>query len=165
MPNKTLRRSATNQVIAGVCGGIGEYFDIDPSVVRIIFIVLAFATGSGIILYVILWLVIPGATSSAQTIGETTMREGFQEMGNKYQEVKSKIEQELKDEEKPQPAPTQTTTPSSNTGTNWLGVILILLGSWLFLKNFGFFRFFDIGRLWPIILIVIGVYVLIDRKK
>lgn len=58
-PIKKLYRSKTDKVIAGVCVGIGHYFDIDPVLVRLAFIVLTLAGGSSILLYIILMLVIP----------------------------------------------------------------------------------------------------------
>lgn len=55
---KRLYRSRTDKKIAGVCGGLGEYFGIDPVIVRIVFVVLIFM-GVGILLYLISWLIIP----------------------------------------------------------------------------------------------------------
>lgn len=46
-------------MIAGVCAGIANYFDIDPTIVRIIYVLMFFMLGTGILLYLILWLVIP----------------------------------------------------------------------------------------------------------
>ncbi len=56
---KRLYRSRTNRVIGGVAGGIGEYLGIDPTVIRIVWVVLALAAGAGIIAYIIAWIVIP----------------------------------------------------------------------------------------------------------
>lgn len=56
---KRLIRSEKNKVIAGVCSGLGEYFDIDPTIVRLVFIVFALAGGPGIVAYLIMWLVMP----------------------------------------------------------------------------------------------------------
>lgn len=58
---KKLYRSETNKMIGGVCAGIAEYFDIDPTIVRIIYAVLSFFTTAfpGIILYIILLIIIP----------------------------------------------------------------------------------------------------------
>jgi len=56
---KRLYRSKKNRVIAGVCGGIGEYFNIDPTLIRLIWILLVFAGGSGILAYIIAWIIIP----------------------------------------------------------------------------------------------------------
>ncbi len=57
--SKKLYRSDRSKVIAGVCGGIGEYFGIDPVIVRIVAIVLVFAKGIGLIAYAAGWILIP----------------------------------------------------------------------------------------------------------
>ncbi len=61
MKGKRLYKSKTNRTICGVCGGIGEYFDIDPTIVRILWIVFTFAGGSGILAYIICALVMSNA--------------------------------------------------------------------------------------------------------
>ena len=59
MNMKRLYRSRTNKVVAGVCGGIGEYFNIDPVIPRIIFLLVALPGGISILVYFIFWLLIP----------------------------------------------------------------------------------------------------------
>jgi phage shock protein PspC (stress-responsive transcriptional regulator) len=60
MKNKTLYRSETNTMLGGVSGGLADYFNIDVSIIRIIFAVLAiFGSGSGLVLYIILWIILP----------------------------------------------------------------------------------------------------------
>ncbi|MGB9666013.1 MAG: PspC domain-containing protein [Candidatus Cryosericum sp.] len=56
---KRLYRSRKNQVIGGVAAGLAEYFDIDPAIVRIAWALLGIAWGTGVLLYLICWLVIP----------------------------------------------------------------------------------------------------------
>jgi phage shock protein PspC (stress-responsive transcriptional regulator) len=57
---KKLYLSDTNKKIGGVCGGLGEYFDIDPTFVRVIFILAALMSlGLGIIGYLLMWMIIP----------------------------------------------------------------------------------------------------------
>lgn len=56
---KNLYRSRTNKVIAGVCGGLGEYFSIDPVIIRIIWLICVFAYGVGFLAYIICWIAIP----------------------------------------------------------------------------------------------------------
>lgn len=56
---KRLYRSQTDRQVAGVCGGLAEYFNVDPTLVRIIFLLLFFGMGNGFILYAVLWMVIP----------------------------------------------------------------------------------------------------------
>lgn len=57
--NKKLYLSETNKKIGGVCGGIGEYFNVDATIVRLGWVVLALIWGAGIIAYLIAWAVIP----------------------------------------------------------------------------------------------------------
>jgi len=56
---KKLYRSRANKMLGGVCGGLAEYFDIDPSLVRLITIAIMFIPGAGFLAYLIAWLVIP----------------------------------------------------------------------------------------------------------
>jgi phage shock protein C len=56
---KRLHRSRTEKMIAGVCGGLGEYLDMDPTVVRLIFVAIVLLAGTGILAYLILWVVMP----------------------------------------------------------------------------------------------------------
>lgn len=67
---KRLYRSSTDSKIAGVCGGIAEYFNIDPTIIRVIFVLLLLPGGlPGFIPYVILWIVVPkNPTSVTKTI-------------------------------------------------------------------------------------------------
>ena len=58
-PARQLHLSRTERKIAGVCGGLGQFLDIDPILFRVAFVVLAFAGGVGIVLYIALWLVMP----------------------------------------------------------------------------------------------------------
>lgn len=57
--NKKLYRSNTDKKLAGVCGGLGEYFQIDPVIIRLIFVLIAFGGGAGLLIYLIMALVIP----------------------------------------------------------------------------------------------------------
>jgi phage shock protein PspC (stress-responsive transcriptional regulator) len=61
-------RDPDNRVIGGVCSGIGAYWDIDPVIVRILFIALILAGGLGVLVYLILYIVIPEAKTTAQKI-------------------------------------------------------------------------------------------------
>lgn len=56
---KKIYRSRNERMIAGVCGGLAEHFGIDPTWVRLIFIILFFAGGAAFLIYIILWLIVP----------------------------------------------------------------------------------------------------------
>lgn len=58
--SKPLRRSMVNRQVAGVCGGLAEYFGWDPTLVRVAYVLLSvFTAFSGFLVYVVLWIVIP----------------------------------------------------------------------------------------------------------
>ena len=58
-PSEKLYRSRTNRQVAGVCGGLAERFNVDATLVRVLFIVLAIFGGAGILLYIAMWIVVP----------------------------------------------------------------------------------------------------------
>lgn len=64
--NKRLYRDPDNRVLGGVCGGLGSYFNIDPVLFRLLFVVIFLVFGTGLIIYLILWLITPEATTMAQ---------------------------------------------------------------------------------------------------
>lgn len=62
MNNKRLYRSSTNNMVAGVCGGIGEYFEIDPTLVRLGWVLFSCMGGAGIAAYIVAAIIIPKQT-------------------------------------------------------------------------------------------------------
>lgn len=139
--SKKLYRSSSNRVLGGVAAGIAQYFDLDPTIVRILFIILLLFGGSGLLLYIILWLVMP--SGSRQTISEASIKEGAKEIETKAKEYA----QEFKDisrhkEEKKSP--------------NWFGILLVLIGVILLLNNFFFIPMRLLG---PLLLVGLGVII------
>lgn len=65
---KKLYRSTEQKVIAGVCGGIAEYFNVDPVVVRLIWVISIFLGGFGILAYIIAWIIIPKRPEKKQKL-------------------------------------------------------------------------------------------------
>jgi phage shock protein C len=62
MEEKKFTRSTTDKMIAGVCGGLAAYFGIDTVIVRVLFVLFGLAGGPGVLLYIILWIVMPEDT-------------------------------------------------------------------------------------------------------
>ena len=56
---KKLMRSSTNKKIAGVCAGLADYFDMDPTIIRVLWLLAVLCFGTGLLAYVILWIVLP----------------------------------------------------------------------------------------------------------
>ena len=60
MENKKLYRSRQDRIIAGICGGLGQYLGIDPTIIRVLFVLFSLpGAGTGIILYALMWVAIP----------------------------------------------------------------------------------------------------------
>lgn len=64
---KHLYRSLKNRKIAGVCGGLGEYLNIDPVIVRLAWIIFTLAGGAGLLAYILAWIIIPEEPSGEST--------------------------------------------------------------------------------------------------
>ncbi len=71
---KRLYRSRNNRIIAGVCGGLGDYFGIDPVIIRLLFFAAFIFAGTGTILYIILWIVVPEGVSVSHIFKNTKQK-------------------------------------------------------------------------------------------
>lgn len=89
MDTKRITRSRTDRTIAGVAGGLANYFGIDPLFVRIAFVVLALINGLGAILYLVLWLIIPNEGSPIE--GRSTVQEAVAEMSTMLDELIARV--------------------------------------------------------------------------
>ena len=138
---KKLYRSKKDSIIAGVCGGIAEYFGIDPTLVRLLTLLIVFLGGAGGIAYIIAWIIIP---QNPEQITESERAEE-EEGGADVFHLKG---------------------GNDDKRHIWGGLILILLG--LFFLARSLFPRFVFVRFWPLILVVIGLMLIIkalSRKK
>ena len=62
---RKLYRSRSNRQLAGVCGGLAQYFNLDATLIRVLFVVLAVLGGSGLVLYLALWIIVPREPQAA----------------------------------------------------------------------------------------------------
>lgn len=90
-----LYRSEKDRMLGGVCGGLGEYFSIDSTIVRLIFALIVIYGGSGLILYIILWIVVP---SESQVVGssEEVVKKNTQEIKEKVKKAVNKVDSDTK---------------------------------------------------------------------
>lgn len=137
-----LYRSETNAVIGGVAGGLGEYFNIDPTIIRILFVVLGVSGGSGIILYIALWVIIPSQSNLTGDLGKN-----IDDVKDRAQSIGKSMESGVKGE----------------SNKSWIALILILFGGLFLLNNYGLANF-DLWRMWPLWLIVLGLFLIFKRK-
>jgi phage shock protein C len=61
---RKLYRSQSQRILAGICGGMAEYFNIDATVMRVLFLILAVFGGSGLVLYLVMWIVVPDVSKA-----------------------------------------------------------------------------------------------------
>jgi phage shock protein PspC (stress-responsive transcriptional regulator) len=136
---RRLYKSRKEKMIAGVAGGIAEYFDVDPVLVRIGFVVLGFLHGVGVLAYIILWIVMPAGKLVPAPVGGTDFSNAF--------DGAAPIPGTA-------PASSAEATKRSNNAAFIGGSLLIGLGVLFLLDNL--FPVFDFGELWPLLLIMLG---------
>lgn len=139
MSAQRLYRSRTNKVFAGVCGGLAEYFDVDPVVIRILFVLMVLFGGSGILLYIAAIIIVPLKPYNPA------------------------------DYQQPTSPQSQSSVASPSNARNWLGYALIIFGFLLLLANLDLFHFFDffgsaLEYIFPILLIILGMAIIYYRQ-
>lgn len=163
MSETRLHRSVNGRVIGGVAGGLADFFGMDPTIVRLIFVLLAVFGGGGVLLYIILWIVLPEKnisssysfsssssgppTGSDSGVGETY--DGFGKQPNESypgNDVQTKRKFE---------------------GSLIGGLVLILIGSFFLAERF--IPRISFGDFWPLLLVVVGLVLIFNslpsRKK
>jgi phage shock protein C len=156
MENHRLYRSVEHRVIGGVAGGLADYFDIDPVIVRLVFVIVALAGGGGLLVYLILWIVLPENTMSRFSYQQSQPGYTQSEPSAKEKE-ETTFSGDPEWKEKADPSfdqPFNAGRKERNTGGLIGGLVLITLGS-LFLID-RFVPHVDFGDLWPVLLVVIG---------
>ena len=152
-----LTRSRKDRIIFGVCGGLAEYFGVDAVIIRLAFVIFTILEWPGILLYIILAIIIPEAEkedmTEKQTIDETVenLGEQLKISGEKLEEKVEEFGEELFTEQ-PKRA-------------MWLGAILILLGLFFFLNRLGFLWWLRGDIFLPLVLILLGVWLLISHTR
>lgn len=157
METKKLHRSQTDKIIAGIAGGIGEYFEVDPTIVRLIFVLITLFGGSGVLLYLILWVLVPKNPEGKMVIDKDRVKEVAGEIKDKAESFGRSVKEELAKDS------SEKEGKSSKSGALF-GWILVFAGI-LFLVNIFYpisFRYYAF-RYWPVGLIVLG-FILIFRS-
>jgi phage shock protein PspC (stress-responsive transcriptional regulator) len=143
-----LFRSRTNRVIGGVASGIAHNLNTDPTLIRIIFILLAIFWGGGILLYLILWIALPEEDTPPFTMpGKGSSPEEGQPDEDAFA--------------KAQATPSYPAPRSSQTAPLILGLILIAIGAAFLVERY--IPRIDFGHLWPIILVIAGLVLIISN--
>jgi phage shock protein PspC (stress-responsive transcriptional regulator) len=157
MSAKRLFRSRKDALIAGVCGGLAEYFDVDPSLVRLVFILAVFLGGAGLVVYIVAWFIVPENPEQSPTASFVKNQQMKEEVVGELKRLGSslaeKFEATVEDgEERPE-----------RRSTVFVGLALIVIGAAFFLKNF--IPWLALESLWPVLLIGVGVLLLIGAAR
>ncbi len=152
---KKLYRSRKDYMIAGVSGGIAEYFDIDSTLVRLLTVLVVLLGGAGVVAYIIAWIVIPKNPDQVSD-------EAFEEREN----IKEKVKNGAKDviEEVKEHFESEEPSHKSEKNRRIFGGIIVIAVGLIFLLN-GFFPWVGWNRLWPVILIAVGITIMIQAFK
>ena len=155
---KRLYRSRSDRMIWGVCGGLAKYFDMDPTIVRIIFVLLIFANGLGILAYIIMTIIVPLEGSKA-TDSKETVKENVEEIKKTANELGHEIRSTFAGEDKSE------ATIITHRRRNILGIVLIVIGILILLGSLNLFWWFRWGYLWPVVLIAVGLIIILSAKR
>ena len=134
-PSRRLYRSRDDRVIAGICGGLGEYFGIDAVLVRIAFVVLVFAGGAGLLAYLLLWIFVPEEPERPNEPTESTLDRAVAATGE-----------------------------DRRAGAVVLGLVFVALGV-LFLLDVAWPDFLSWRYIWPIALIAVGIAIVLRARR
>ena len=141
MSESRLTRSETDKMIAGVCGGLAEYLNLDPVWVRLLFVLLLFASGIGAPIYLVLWVIMPREAVAGEP-GNTVLQDNFDDLSQTVSEKVGRLNR-----------------PST------VGTLLILFGIYFLLSQTGWFHWRSGAIFWPIVIIGVGAYMLMRREE
>jgi phage shock protein C len=136
---KKLYLSGEDKMVAGVCGGIAKYLNIDAIWVRLVFLITTFTSGVGLIAYIIFWILVP-ENPNQKKIQKTVAEEKVSEFSEKIKN--SKVE--------------------SSSGRYLGGIILISIGCIFLFEEL--FWSINWDYFWPVLLIGLGVYILVKKE-
>lgn len=149
---RRLYRSTKERIIAGICGGLAEHFQIDPILIRLIFILLSLINGLGIIIYIVLWLLLPRGIVVTESPGN-----GSEELSEPPGEPIGEKEAEESQE-----------TLIIGLLPLWqralvLGLVPIIVGAIFLMEKLGYFpSIWILGRIfWPALLLIVGILVIV----
>jgi phage shock protein PspC (stress-responsive transcriptional regulator) len=148
---RRLTRNTRKAILGGVAAGFGDYIDMDPVLIRLIFIILCLAGGSGLIIYIVAWLVMPRDDQEGATEGTPPPADQF------ASEVKAAGERVVDN--------IRRSTTDAGRGRVIGGLILMLLGFLFLMNQIYALEWLRFRYLWPLVLVGVGVMLFIQGMK
>ena len=143
--NNRVTRNENDKILGGVASGIARYINVDPLIIRLAFVALIFGEGLGIIVYLVLWILIP-SEKSTQVESKKIISENAKDIENQAEQITNNVQKGA----------------NKNTAKIIIGSILILIGLFIQLNILGFSINFSWA--WPIIIIAIGLIIIFKRN-
>ncbi len=164
MTTQRLHRSSKDRMLFGVASGMAEYFDVDVTLVRLLWLLFIFATGgAGILLYIALAIIMPREETTA-TEPRDVIRENLESMPGEAAEAGRRLGEAVRgpatEGQQAQPSPT-----GERRRRNTLALVLITIGLILLTINLGWWSWFRWDIFWPLVLIAIGVAIIVVRYR
>ena len=152
MENRILR-SRTDRMIGGVCGGLARYLGVDATLVRLIFVLIAVAPGPGVLIYLVLWILIPPEDRPADSTVEQNIQANAEEIAHRARTIGSDIR-------------TAAREPNPKAAM-FFGAALVGIGLVVLLQNLGipWLWWLKTDILWPVLLILVGLLLIWSRLK
>lgn len=159
---RKLYRDEHRKMVGGVCAGLADYFSIDVSIVRIIFLVSLCLKGAGALPYIVLWIVLPKKNTlfAEPTVDYTVpptwpdqpFEPGFKQpfQARPYKSPKM---------------PKAPRGPRSHTGSIIGGTIMLMIGLALLSNQLDLIPYYAVRQYWPVVIIVIGLIVIFANNK
>lgn len=149
-------RSREGHILGGVCAALADRFTIDRNLVRLAFALLAFASGLGIVAYLILWMTLPGTNSGAGSSWSRLLANA-QEIGPiSTGLMQSASEAWHRSEKDSWPRP---------LSRRWIGIALVTAGAWLALGSLGLFSWIGVGTAFGLGAIILGVALIVSTPE
>ncbi len=144
--DQRLRRSLTERMLAGICGGIAIYLRVDPVIIRLVFILVTISTGIGLLLYPLLWIVMPAPDAASEAAARTPAPPP-PATGATIQLDPASVAQ------------LERGAPSPRSRISWVGIALLGVGSTVLARELGI----RLEMLLPVVLITTGIVLLLRR--
>ena len=141
MESRRLVRIRQGSTLGGVCTGVGAYLEIDPTLVRLFFILLAFAEGSGVMLYLLLWIFLPAEDSLQDRELSERIHDGAEEMADSARRLGEDFR--------------SGGMITSQTATA-VGLGLVIIGGIMLARNFVWLSWLNARVMFPALLILAG---------
>jgi len=162
--NKKLYRNEHNRVLGGVCSGLAEYFELDPTLVRLLFAFTFFIMGVGLGTYIILWIVLPRKGYPYHPFNNPKVDYTVPPQGSQFTPQGNPFAGNQFGTFGGTPIDNFPQKQKSNAGII-VGLVMIVLGGIILIDNLDIFWGFNVWRLWPVGLLAIGAVLIVSGQK